>query len=171
MAVQVNGGLIAQTADQFTGVRYCSGGAFRRGCTDCSGWDNGIIGAKLGMAIPGIAAGKFDGTEHGPVVEDWWNWNGCEKITRQEVSAGDIPIWPGVGNNGHMGIALDNGNMISCLNPSMGTRETPIAPNIGPTTDLHFLRLKNMAGGGDVTITGAVPAGCLIATITILRRG
>jgi cell wall-associated NlpC family hydrolase len=69
------------------------------------------------MSIPGYAAGRYDGSTHGPTTAQWALWNGTQNIRRDEVDAGDIIVWVG-----HMGIAISNDQMISALNPRTTTK-------------------------------------------------
>lgn len=81
---------------------------------DCSGFSNWVIGHDLGLAIPGYAGGKFTGSGHGPVTGQWAIWSGCATISRDQVEAGDLVIWPLF----HMGIAADNQQMINAPGPN-----------------------------------------------------
>lgn len=89
---------------------------------DCSGFVNYVLCHDLGMAIPGYAGGAFNGSSHGPVTGQWAIWSGAQSITRDQVDAGDLVVWPAF----HMGIAMDNQQMINCPGPN----GTP-APVIG----------------------------------------
>lgn len=116
---------IAQTASHYVGHAYRFGGApGLQGLNpwDCSSFVNWLIGTKLGKAIPGYGPGKYDGSVHGPPTGLWGIWYaGLTSVSRQSVQGGDIIVW-----TDHMGIALDNGHMISALNPAEGTKVTPI---------------------------------------------
>jgi cell wall-associated NlpC family hydrolase len=115
---------LAGAALQYQGHAYQYGGAPGPDGSqpwDCSSFVNFIAGIKLKLPIPGYAAGKYDGTFHGPPTGTWGIWTGIRHVTRQEVQAGDIIVWVG-----HMGIALDNTQMISALNPEVRTTITPI---------------------------------------------
>lgn len=115
---------LASTALQYVGHAYQFGGAPGKDGSkpwDCSSFVNWLVGVKLGKAIPGYGAGKYDGSSHGPPTGEWGVWPGLKRISRAEVMAGDIIVWVG-----HMGIATDNGNMVSALNPKTGTKVTPI---------------------------------------------
>ena len=118
-------GDVAGTALQGVGHAYRFGGAPGKDGTkpwDCSSMVNWVVGTKLGRAIPGYGPGKYDGSSHGPTTFIWGVWlSGLQKLNRNEVAAGDIIVW-----TDHMGIAVDNGNMISAHNPAIGTTVTPI---------------------------------------------
>jgi hypothetical protein len=81
---------------------------------DCSGFVNYVLCHDLGLAIPGYAGGTFTGKVHGPVTGQWAIWSGCATIPRDQVAAGDIVVWP----FGHMGIAIDNTEMVNCPGPN-----------------------------------------------------
>ena len=134
---QVSGGFsggggagIAQTALRYEGHAYRYGGAPGRQAQnpwDCSSMVNFVVGVERGMAIPGYATGRYDGSSHGPSTPQWAIWPGTQKISRAEVQAGDIIVWVG-----HMGIAIDNTRYISALNPKTTTKITTI-DNFGHT--------------------------------------
>jgi len=92
---------------------YRWGGGSPRGW-DCSGFCNWVLCHDLGLAIPGYAGGKFTGASHGPVTGQWAIWSGCSNIPRDQLAAGDLVVWP----FGHMGIAIDNTQMINCPGPN-----------------------------------------------------
>lgn len=81
---------------------------------DCSGFCNWVLCHDLGLAIPGYAGGTFTGKAHGPVTGQWAIWSGCRNIPRDQLAAGDVVVWP----LGHMGIAIDNTQMINCPGPN-----------------------------------------------------
>lgn len=88
---------------------------------DCSSFVNWVIGVKLGRAIPGYGPGKYRGTVHGPPTGAWAIWNGLQRVSRGNLSAGDIIVWPA-----HMAIAISNSQCVSALNPKAGTKVTHI---------------------------------------------
>lgn len=116
---------IGQVAAQYVGHAYRFGGAPGPNGTnpwDCSSMVNWIVGTKLGHAIPGYGPGKYQGTVHGPATGQWGIWTaGLQRLNRNEVASGDIIVWAD-----HMGIALDNGHMISAHSPEITTTVTPI---------------------------------------------
>jgi cell wall-associated NlpC family hydrolase len=81
---------------------------------DCSGFTNWVLCHDLGLAIPGYGGGTFTGRAHGPVTMQWAVWSGAAGIPRAEVGAGDLVIWP----TQHMGIAVDNQQMINAPGPN-----------------------------------------------------
>jgi cell wall-associated NlpC family hydrolase len=87
---------------------------------------NFVVGVKAGMAIPGNSPGKYTGSTHGPPTGAWAVWSGMSTVKRADVQAGDILLWLG-----HMGIAIDNKQMISALNPRVGTKITVIDAGVG----------------------------------------
>lgn len=117
-------GSAAAIAQSYIGHAYRFGGSpGKNGANpwDCSSFVNYVMGVKLGRPIPGNAAGRYDGTSHGPTTVLWGSWSGIHHVKRGEVQAGDIVVWLD-----HMGIATSNTSMVSALNPQQGTRETPI---------------------------------------------
>lgn len=116
---------IANDALSYVGkLGWSLGGSMNSGSPDCSGYVNGVIGRDLHMAIPGVAAGAFDGSQHGPNSFVWMLWSGLVKITRAEIQAGDILVW--TSGIGHIGIATSNTEMVSDLNPQLGVAVTQI---------------------------------------------
>lgn len=120
-----SGQALAVDALAYQGHCYVLGGAPGRdgkGCWDCSSAVNWWVGHDMGMAIPG---GKgYDGTSHGPNSFTWALWGGLRRVKRSEIQAGDILIW--TSGEGHIGIAISNMQMVSALNPQLGTAVTAI---------------------------------------------
>lgn len=137
-----SGATLVNDERQYAGkVPYVWGGANPRHGWDCSGMQNWCIGHDLNLDIPGIPRGKrFDGSTHGPDVAGWLNWKGAARVAGPP-KAGDLVCW---GPNSHMGMAIDATNMISALDPALGTRITPIAvTHVGVPT---YLRLRATVG-------------------------
>jgi len=111
---------LAGIAQSHIGFPYTWGGAPASGSTDCSGFVN-MCCAQAGLAIPGYAAGKFTGKSHGPNTLVWLAWPGTSRIPTAQAEAGDLAVW-----QTHMGIIVGGGQMVSDLNPSIGTRQTTI---------------------------------------------
>lgn len=113
------GGAIAAEGVKWLGHPYRYAGApglDGKGFWDCSSFANFIYAVKFGLPIPGYAAGKWDGSNHGPPTMSWLIWPGVKTVSREEVQAGDVIIWPG-----HMGIAISNSMMVHAPNPRRGT--------------------------------------------------
>lgn len=87
---------------------------------DCSSFCNFIYGVKLGLPIPGYAAGQYHGQVHGPTTFQWAVWPGIRSITRDQVQAGDVIVYQ-KDASGHMGIAINNTDMVHAPNPRVGT--------------------------------------------------
>lgn len=107
----------------YVGHCYFYGGApgtDGKGCWDCSSFANWYVGHDLGRAIPGDA--HYDGSSHGPATGSWLTWSGCTTVTAADAQAGDLVVW-----STHMGVYLGGGQMISALNPSLGTMITSVA--------------------------------------------
>ena len=143
-------------------VHYVSGGApgagppGTAGPCDCSSWLNKVTAVDFRMPIPGLAAGAYRGQDHGPVVMDWASWKGCATLPRgQRPAPGDLCIWPGWGDFGHIGIATGPHTMVSNLNPEMGVRETGIEGN-GPIPD-QFIIFRS------ITAAAAAPSAAAAA--------
>lgn len=116
---------IANDAEKYIGHAYTYGGIpgkDGKNSWDCSSFVNWVIGHDAGHAIPGYAAGKYDGSVHGPPTGSWGVWPGLAHIKQSELQAGDLIVWVG-----HMGIAISNDHMISALNGTKGTLATSIA--------------------------------------------
>ena len=104
----------------FTGHVYTWGGAPHKdasGGWDCSSFVNYCLWS-LGHATPG---GAYNPDAHGPVAADYLSWAGAVTIPRSQAGAGDLCCWPT-----HIGIAISNTQMVSALNPSLGTAVTGI---------------------------------------------
>lgn len=135
----IGGNSIVEIAMSGQGHAYVFGGAPGKDGSrpwDCSSFVNYVVGVKLGRAIPGIAAGRYDGSSHGPPTGMWGMWSGLQRLQRSEVAAGDIVVWVG-----HMGIAIANNQMISAQNPQDKTRVSAI-DGFGNGPVLVYGRLK-----------------------------
>jgi len=122
-AGSAGGAVSGSGATRYQGHCYLYGGApglTGAGCWDCSSFVNWYIGHDLGRPIPGVA--HYDGSSHGPATGSWLIWSGAVTIPASQAQDGDIVVWPT-----HMGIYLGGGQMISALNPSLGTRVTSVA--------------------------------------------
>lgn len=127
----VGGAAIVSAAEKYIGTPYTWGGAPGTspqhqgiGPHDCSSFVNWVVGHDLGLAIPGTKGGhgSYDGMSHGPDVASWIGWSGVQHVSGQP-QPGDLVAW---GPNQHIGIAVDNGNMVSALDTASGTIISPI---------------------------------------------
>lgn len=119
-AVGKTGSAIADDAIRYAGHAYLYGGSPGRNGTnpwDCSSFCNWVIGHDTGNAIPGFGPGKYDGTTHGPPTGSWAIWPGARRVSRAELSPGDVIVWAT-----HMGIYIGQDKMISAESPQNGTR-------------------------------------------------
>lgn len=126
---------IANQALGYVGTPYVWGAANPPDGTDCSGLVNAIVGRNLGMGIPGYPTGKFSG--HGPVTGQWYVWSGCTTVSKADAAPGDLVCWLS-----HMGICVGNGEMVSALNPKMGTLKTTFAGGSPVGEPMLIRRLK-----------------------------
>lgn len=149
---------IAAAAIASIGHDYVWGGVpgpRAQGGWDCSSATNWWVAVAAGQAIPGYPPGAYDGQVHGPTTITWGAWIGIgvAELARSQVQAGDIMLW-----QTHMGVAVDNTDMVSALQPSLGTERTPIDGLI-PGEVLRPLRLKaidpSLTGLGVITLPGA----------------
>jgi cell wall-associated NlpC family hydrolase len=118
------GSAVSDAALKYKGHAYQYGGApgkNGRNPWDCSSMCNWVIGHDLRSSVPGYGPGKYDGTSHGPPTGSWALWPGLHRISRSDVTAGDLIVW-----TGHMGIAINNTYMVSALNPIATTKVTKI---------------------------------------------
>lgn len=116
------GNAVADDALRYEGHAYRYGGAPGPDGSkpwDCSSCVNWVVSHDLGYAWPG--SGRYDGRTHGPTSGQWGAWflahgGGSTTVKRADVQAGDIICW-----SGHVGIAINNKQMLSARNPSSGT--------------------------------------------------
>jgi cell wall-associated NlpC family hydrolase len=123
---------IAGIALNYQGEGYVYGGnASSPGDWDCSSFVSFVL-HEGGISLPGGRWGQsfMPPNEHGPVVVDYVNWDNATAVDAPK--AGDLCCWDGIGENGHIGIAINNHQMISALNPTDGTQVTGIQ-GIGPS--------------------------------------
>lgn len=165
----VTGADIVTVFHGYLGTPYVTGGGSPKGW-DCSGAVNYVLGARLGLTLPGGIKG-FSGKSHGPVVFQYAAWSaGSVKVKRP--APGDLVIWNGIGNSGHIGVVIGPNRMISALNHAEGTVETAIA-GFGPAgrNPSSYRRLKSAeAAAGGLTWnatttaaqTGGLAQGCLL---------
>jgi NlpC/P60 family len=156
----ITGAAIAADALRYTGQGYVYGGnAARPGNWDCSSFVSYVLGRDLRLALPGGKWGQpgFPPGSHGPVVLDYARWPGSVPVSTPQ--AGDLCIWAGAGPNGHIGIAISPVSMVSALNPSAGTRRTPILGTGPAGAPLTFRRVAGVAAGPAIVTTPAAGGG------------
>lgn len=129
------------------GHQYVWGGA--PGPEGLNGWDCSSAcdfwwGRVGGQTIPGYPHGSYDGTVHGPTTVTWLASQGTVTgaIPRQLAEAGDLAVWPT-----HMGLCINNQEMMSAQDPANGTRRSGIDGFI-PGEPLTILRLAAIGPGG-----------------------
>jgi len=146
-AARLTGAAIARDAQRYEGQGYVYGGnASSPGDWDCSSFVSYVLGHDLRLSLPGGQWGApgFPPNDHGPVVTSYADWTGADTVGTPQ--AGDLCCFVGLGPNGHIGIAVSSGEMVSALNPSKGTVKTPIA-GYGPAgAPLIYRRVNGLAG-------------------------
>jgi cell wall-associated NlpC family hydrolase len=120
---------IANDAMTYVGHPYSFGGYY----DDPSGWDcssfvNWVLGHDFGMTLPGGVKG-YNGQSHGPIVAMYVLWSGAENISKSQVAAGDLILYP---PDTHMGIAVSNTEFVSAEDPANGTAVAPMSDGPGP---------------------------------------
>lgn len=130
---------IANDALRYVGHSYIYGGA--PGTNGTSGWDcssfaNWVLGHDLHMTLPGSTSPGYSGTSHGPTTLSYLAWTAASTVSNSASAAlpGDLCVW-----QTHMGFAIGNGQMISALNESLGTKVTTI-PGGSPGGEILFVR-------------------------------
>jgi len=111
---------------------------------DCSSCQNDNIGRVNGLAIPGYDPGTYDGTVHGPSTIGWLDAQGgiVGSIDRSQAEGGDLAVW-----RTHMGMFINNTEMVSAANPSVGTIRSAVDGFI-QGEQLVVLRLAHFGPGG-----------------------
>jgi cell wall-associated NlpC family hydrolase len=125
----INGTAIANAALRYQGHPYLFGGApgpSGQNPWDCSSFVNWILNHDLISPIPGFSGREWNPSTHGPTTLSYLAWFHGVPVTRAGVQAGDIVVW-----TSHMGVAINNSQMISALNERLGTEVTGIE-NGGP---------------------------------------
>lgn len=92
-----SGNMIVDAAKKYLGVPYVWGGHSRAGM-DCSGFVTVVL-KDIGMTnLPSMTH---------TVTGQFLLWNGAQTVPRSDCRAGDLVCW-----TGHIGIAVDQNNMI-----------------------------------------------------------
>jgi cell wall-associated NlpC family hydrolase len=145
----VTGKAIAADAQKYVGVvRYDWGGANPSTGWDCSGLVNYVLCHDMKLSIPGNLGGTFTGDSHGPDVADYLKWDGAAKVLGpiSTPSPGDLVCW---GPNQHMGIAINETELVSAEDPANGTKVGKIAGFFPfPPVILRIKELQAYAGAG-----------------------
>lgn len=127
--------------------------------TDCSGFVSMVLGRDLGMAIPGYAAGTYDGSQHGPVVSAYASWSGATTLGKNEApEIGDLVCYL---PDTHIGIATSGSDFVSALDPQLGVAVTGI--NGAASGTVIFRRVNGVGtaptGAGGSSTTGSLGSG------------
>lgn len=122
----VNGSALANTALANVGHAYLYGGAPGPNGSnpwDCSSAVSWWVGHQMNHSIPGgsWAVATANGSQHGPATTQYNSWSGASVIPRSQLGAGDLCCW-----STHIGIAINNSQMVSALNESLGTQVTGV---------------------------------------------
>src|SRR5215469_1044779 len=129
----INGAAIANDAMKYVGHPYLYGGAPGPGGNqpwDCSSFVNWVLNHDLISPIPGYSGRAWNPNTHGPNTASYLAWTGATVTARSNVDAGVLCIW-----QTHMGIAINNSQMISALNPHLTTEVTGIEQG-GPSGEI-----------------------------------
>lgn len=132
---------IANDALKYQGHAYLYGGAPGTAGMqpwDCSSFCNWVLGHDLGMTLPGSSSPGYSGTSHGPTTLSYLAWSTARTVSHSasDSEAGDLCVW-----QTHMGIALGGSQMISALDPSLGTMVTSISGGAPPGELLYVRRV------------------------------
>lgn len=144
----LTGAAIAADALRYNGDGYVYGGTGAyAGDWDCSSFVSWVLGKDLGLGLPGGTWQEVTrgGADHGPVVLDYASWGGASDVTMP--ARGDLVIWAGAGQGGHIGIVLGPNRMVSALDTAQGTCVTPIS-GYGPTGVPMLYRRVNGSSAG-----------------------
>lgn len=121
---------LANYASTFVGHRYIYGGASNPNTGwDCSSFVSYCLG-HFNIAIPGgsWASVTNNGKSHGPTVASYVLWGGASTISKSQVIAGDLILYP---PDTHMGIATSNTEFVSAEDPADGTGIAPMSAGPG----------------------------------------
>jgi cell wall-associated NlpC family hydrolase len=139
------GSALLSDFQKYNGHAYVYGGAPGKNGTngwDCSSSINWVVGHDSGLAIPGYAAGTYDGSVHGPPTGSWGIWPGLQHISPANAQPGDIIVW-----TGHMAMFV-SGDLQSALNGAPGSAQM-------------FSALDSAEGTKQSTIEGNGPLMCV----------
>lgn len=162
----ISASAIAGDALKYIGHPYSYGGA--PGTDGSSGWDcssfiNWVLGHDFNMKLPGSLKPGYNGTSHGPAVINYVSWRGAKTVASPE--AGDLCIWVGIGVNGHIGIAVSPNQMVSALNPGLGTAKTVIHGSGPGGSPLIFRQIVGAGSFGGALGSGCLPGAGLLARL------
>ena len=121
---------LAQYAETWVGHKYVYGGP----SNPTDGWDcSSFVSYCLGhfnIDSPGGSWAKVtgNGKTHGPTVASYVVWNGASTISRSQVIAGDLILYP---PDTHMGIATSSTEFVSAEDPADSTNVAPISAGPG----------------------------------------
>jgi cell wall-associated NlpC family hydrolase len=121
---------LASYAETFVGHKYVYGGP----SNPTNGWDcSSFVSYCLGhfsIAIPGgsWASVTGNGSSHGPTVASYVVWGGATTISKSQVIAGDLIMYP---PDTHMGIAVSSTEFVSAEDPADGTGIAPMSDGPG----------------------------------------
>lgn len=173
-APTVTGDEIAADAKKYIGLGYVYGGdASAPGVWDCSSFVSYVLGHDLHLALPNNGRWGEPGyppNSHGPVVTDYASWTGARTVSTDpnQARAGDLCCFVGSGASGHIGIATGANRMVSALDTTDGTIQSPIA-GYGPYgAPLIIRRLLGIPAGGGIPGPGGGGGGGGASTLLIL---
>jgi cell wall-associated NlpC family hydrolase len=132
---------IANDAQTYVGHPYHYGGYYHDPAGwDCSSFVNWVLGHDFGLTLPG-GVKNYNGTSHGPATGSyllaWGQYRFSGKAA--DAKAGDLCVW-----QTHMGIATGAGNMVSALDPSLGTKVTTISGGAPPGEVLSVMTVPGV---------------------------
>lgn len=137
IAGSVNGTAIANDAMKYVGHPYLYGGApgpSGQNPWDCSSFVNWVLNHDMISPIPGYSGRQWNPSTHGPATGSYIVWTGAHTISRANVDAGVLCVW-----ETHIGIAINNTQMVSALNEHLGTEVTGIESG-GPSGEVLVCR-------------------------------
>ena len=154
---QITGADIASEALKYQGAPYVWAGATPSGW-DCSGFVGYVLGCKFGLKLPLGFTGSAACRTHGPPAAAYKTWSAAKTVTAAEP--GDLCVWLT-----HIGIAIGGTQMISALNPSLGTVVSSIQGAGPPGEPLSIRAINTVAASTGSVSGGSSGAGCTAAMI------